>query len=205
MILLNWIFCQNEVEILDKDFSFYRKLLRLNENFTQNELKTAYRQYAMKYHPDKYVNMPESQEQHSIDIMKQINDAYEYLKAHTGKDNEGSNIYMPNELWDKIIKDITTHPRDLQTIPLIRRVGVWFHVSINIDRVTICVNEARAKEHKQNSSKLLQTRVLDKGEFQTMYPIYLLRKRGKKVAKDAAAKTRNQVYIYSIFKNCGEI
>ena len=61
-------------------FHFYRNLLGLNEHFTQNELKESYRRYAVKYHPDQYANADSGERQHAEDIMKQINDAYEYLK-----------------------------------------------------------------------------------------------------------------------------
>jgi DnaJ-domain-containing protein 1 len=61
-------------------FHFYRKLLGLNEKFTQNELKDAYRVCAVKYHPDQYAHADTRERQHAEDIMKQINEAYAYLK-----------------------------------------------------------------------------------------------------------------------------
>jgi curved DNA-binding protein CbpA len=187
---------------MDIEYSFYRKLLGLNENFTENELKAAYRQNALKYHPDKYAHDPEFERQHSVDIMKQINDAYQYLKVHVVKGNKNSNRDIFDEIWDKIIKDITKYPRDLQTMPLIRREGVWFHVSINVDRVTILVDKAKTEKP---SSRISQIRILGKDEFRRMYSIHLRRENGENVATEATALTRNQVYIYSIFKNCGGI
>ncbi|MDR2742442.1 MAG: DnaJ domain-containing protein [Treponema sp.] len=187
---------------MDKEYSFYRKFLGLKENFRENELKIAYRQYALKYHPDKYVNASEFEKRHSVDIMKQINNAYEYLKTCVLKENKNSNRDIFNEIWDKIIKDITAHPRDLQTIPLTCRKGVWFYVSINADKVTILVDNAKTKKP---SSKLSQIRILDKDEFKRMYPIHLRRENGDNVSSEATKITRNQVYIYSIFKNCGKI
>jgi DnaJ-domain-containing protein 1 len=70
----------HKVENTDVPYQFYRKLLGLNEPFTQNELKAAYRICAVKYHPDQYVNADSRERQHAEDIMKQINEAYEYLK-----------------------------------------------------------------------------------------------------------------------------
>jgi hypothetical protein len=101
---------------------------------------------------------------------------------------------MPNELWIKIINDIKKNPRDLQTIPL-RGGGIWFHVCINIDGVTILIDNAKTKKP---SCKLIKIRVLDKYEFKAMYLIYLRRKNGEQVSKEATKITRNQVYIYSI-------
>jgi hypothetical protein len=66
---------------VDKEFSFSCRLLGVSEHFTYDELKNAYRQCAEKYHPDLYVNAPAHEKRHAEDIMKQINDAYEYLKS----------------------------------------------------------------------------------------------------------------------------
>ena len=79
---------------MDKEYLFYIKLLGLNENFTQSELKAAYRQCAVKYHPDKYINAPEFEKQHAIDIMKQINEAYEYLKNNDRNEYKEPNTHQ---------------------------------------------------------------------------------------------------------------
>jgi hypothetical protein len=106
---------------------------------------------------------------------------------------------MTDELWLKIINNISTNSRDIKTIPL-NGGGIWFNVST--DETKIYVNNA---EIKKPSSKLKQAHNLDKKEFVQMYDIYERRKRGKKVSREAAKITRNQVYIYSIFYNCGGI
>jgi hypothetical protein len=116
-----------------------------------------------------------------------------------GKTAKG--FYMTDELWIKIINDIKKNPRDLQTIPL-RGGGIWFHVCTNIDGVTILVGNAKTKKP---SSKLSQIRVLRKENFVVMHDIYLRRKAGEHVAKEALKASRSIVYIYSIFKNCGGI
>jgi DnaJ-class molecular chaperone len=66
---------------VDKEFSFSCRLLGVSEHFTYDEFKNAYHQCAEKYHPDLYVNAPSHEKRHIEDIMKQINDAYEYLKS----------------------------------------------------------------------------------------------------------------------------
>jgi hypothetical protein len=104
-----------------------------------------------------------------------------------------------DELWNIIIKNITNNPRDIKTIPL-NGGGIWFNVSTN--GTTIFVNNAKTEKP---SSKLRQTRNLHKKEFLKIYDIYEFRKRGKKVAQEATRVSKNQVYIYSIFKNCGGI
>jgi curved DNA-binding protein CbpA len=77
---------------MDKAFLFYVKLLGLKEQFTQNELKAAYRQSAEKYHPDKYANAPAHEKQHALDIMQQINEAYDYLKNYNVENRAAPNI-----------------------------------------------------------------------------------------------------------------
>jgi hypothetical protein len=109
---------------------------------------------------------------------------------------------MDDQLWKKIIDDLREKPRDLQTIPINKREGVWFSAHIHIDGVNIVIDSARNKEP---SSKLTGKRIIGRDEFDIMHPIYLRRKNGEKVSKEATALTRNQVYIYSIFANCGRI
>ena len=59
---------------------FYRNLLGLKLRFTHNELKAAYREAAIKYHPDKY-NTSESRDKDNAEtLMKQVNEAHEVLK-----------------------------------------------------------------------------------------------------------------------------
>jgi hypothetical protein len=106
---------------------------------------------------------------------------------------------MTEELWKKILDDICSNPRDLQTVPL-NGGDRWFHVSTDGD--TIFGDNAKTKKP---SSKLSQTRNLHKHEFVAMYEIYLRRKRGEMVSQEATKITRNQVCIYAIFCHCGRI
>jgi hypothetical protein len=57
----------------------YRKLLGLDETYTQNELKAAYRDCAAKFHPDRYVNADERERRRAEEMMKNINEAYHAL------------------------------------------------------------------------------------------------------------------------------
>jgi len=60
--------------------SIYRNLLGLGPRFTADELKTAYRNGAAMYHPDRYASASPSERQTAEDLMKKINEAYERLK-----------------------------------------------------------------------------------------------------------------------------
>jgi hypothetical protein len=60
--------------------SLYRNLLELGPRFTADELKTAYRNGAAMYHPDRYASASPSERQTAEDLMKKVNEAYERLK-----------------------------------------------------------------------------------------------------------------------------
>jgi hypothetical protein len=60
--------------------SFYRSLLGLKLHFSQAELKNAYREAVIKYHPDRYVASSSRDRENAETLMKQINEAYEKLK-----------------------------------------------------------------------------------------------------------------------------
>jgi len=68
---------------ISKDlFSFYRNLLGLKINFTDNELKQAYREAVAKFHPDRYTKTESRNMDNAEILMKQINEAYEVLKKY---------------------------------------------------------------------------------------------------------------------------
>jgi len=60
--------------------SIYRNLLGLGPRFTSEELKTAYRNCAAMYHPDRYASSSHEERQNAEDLMKKVNEAYERLK-----------------------------------------------------------------------------------------------------------------------------
>lgn len=61
-------------------FNEYIKILNLSENFTQAELKKAYKKAALKNHPDRFPNPEEKAI--ANEKMKKINQAYEYLQKY---------------------------------------------------------------------------------------------------------------------------
>ena len=64
--------------------AFYRNMLGLKLQFTHAELKTAYRESVVKYHPDTYGASSTRDRQNAETLMKQINEAYEFLKKIAG-------------------------------------------------------------------------------------------------------------------------
>ncbi len=59
------------------------KVLGVREGASMDEIKTAYKELAKKYHPDKYVNNPLGDL--AAEKMKEINEAYDYLTKNGGK------------------------------------------------------------------------------------------------------------------------
>ena len=55
------------------------KTLGLSENATQEEIKKAYRQAAILYHPDKHVNAPEEEVARATEKFREICEAYDIL------------------------------------------------------------------------------------------------------------------------------
>ena len=60
------------------------KVLGLDSNATDEEIKKAYRRLAMKYHPDKVEGMGEEVKRNAEAQFREINEAYETLKSLRG-------------------------------------------------------------------------------------------------------------------------
>ena len=61
--------------------SFYRNLLGLKLRFSHDELKKCYREAVGKYHPDRYGASSQHDRENAEMLMKQVNEAFEKLKA----------------------------------------------------------------------------------------------------------------------------
>lgn len=73
----NYEYNKNEIVCTSKSlYKKYCSLLNISENSDLNQIKSAYRKMAKKYHPDYY------KEKDSNLIMSQINEAYVYLINH---------------------------------------------------------------------------------------------------------------------------
>jgi DnaJ like chaperone protein len=65
---------------VDSDF----KILGINANATDEEVKKAYRQMAIKFHPDKVAQMGEEFQKGAKEKFQKIKDAYEAIKKNRG-------------------------------------------------------------------------------------------------------------------------
>jgi hypothetical protein len=108
---------------------------------------------------------------------------------------------MDDAIWVKIVNDLTNNPRDLQTVPLIGD-GHWFYAEIQDD--CVCVSNAHDENHLLASS-ISGQRLISRDEFNSLYPLHLRRNKGEKVSRQATQLTQNQVYIYSVLRNCGGV
>ena len=57
----------------------YYEILGVDKNVTDEELKSAYRKLAKRYHPDRYVNKPEEERKAAEEKFKEIAEAYAVL------------------------------------------------------------------------------------------------------------------------------
>ena len=65
---------------VDSDY----KILGINSNATDDELKKAYRKMAIKFHPDKVATMGEEYVKGAKEKFQQIQEAYEAIKKERG-------------------------------------------------------------------------------------------------------------------------
>ena len=98
----------------------------------------------------------------------------------------------------ELVNNLSDNPRDISTKPITNRVGKWFYAYAEGGSVIVDV----AKEHTPKCSISKPRKLLEK-ELEDIYELYLQRKRGITVSKQAAAITRNQVYWYEIFNHMG--
>ncbi|MBP7653306.1 DnaJ domain-containing protein, partial [Candidatus Dependentiae bacterium] len=81
-------------------FNDYYKILGVNKNASQDEIKKAFKKLAVKYHPDKNQNNKESEKK-----FKELNEAYQVL----GDADKRKKYDALGENWDKVEQHKTSH------------------------------------------------------------------------------------------------
>lgn len=70
--------------IFIKNENQHYKILGVNENASNDEIKKAFRELAVKYHPDKVVNLGEEFQKVAEEKFKAINNAYQEIRQQRG-------------------------------------------------------------------------------------------------------------------------
>ncbi len=98
----------------------------------------------------------------------------------------------------ELVNNLSDNPRDISTKPITNRVGKWFYAYVEDGNVIVDA----AREHTPKCS-ISKPRILFEREMEDIYGLYLLRKQGHSVSRQAADITMNQVYWYGIFDDMG--
>ena len=98
--------------------------------------------------------------------------------------------------YHDIVNNLEKSPHDISTITA--KEWKWFYAYVENGKTTIDA----AKEHTPKCSISKPRKILEK-ELKDIYELYIQRKQGIKVSKQAATITRNQVYWYEIFNHMG--
>ncbi len=69
------------------------KILGLNNNYTEGELRKRYYALAKKYHPDALINKTEVEKREATEKLKKINLAYEILSNALKEGKKDNNFY----------------------------------------------------------------------------------------------------------------
>ena len=103
-------------------------------------------------------------------------------------------------MWENIIASYTTSPRDVHSVPLLRKDTLWFYVYVENGKLYVdCAKE------RTPSSNLSKRRMLSSSmeKCSIMYDIYLRRKTGEPISGEATKITVNSIYWYGIFADMG--
>ena len=101
---------------------------------------------------------------------------------------------MELSTYEKLIESFNNNPRDVCSVPLVRRQPVWFYVETESNK--LWVYEARA--HK-NSSRIATKRELLESECEPMLELFQRRKNNEPVSGPAHEISRNVTYWFGIF------
>ena len=125
------------------------KVLGLPRNATNDEVKTAYRELARKYHPDHYAGNPLSDL--ADEKMKEINEAYDAImlerkNGRTQHNNSGSTTSASSQFHDirRMInaRRITEAEELLDGVPEYNRDAEWFFLKGSVQYTRGWLEEA---------------------------------------------------------------
>lgn len=129
---------------MEKD---YYKILGLDRNASEEEIKKNYKKLAVKYHPDKFVNEPEDKKKEAEEKFKDISEAYTVLSDPDKKrqyDTGGFDFSsMFRNGWDPFggFADIFGNRNRRQQKAVPRGQDVHIEIRVNMNEIYLGTNK----------------------------------------------------------------
>ncbi len=168
----------------------YYKILGLNNNASEKEIKKAYRKMALKYHPDK------NSDKDTSDKFKEISDAYQILinKNNRNNDNEFNQYNFKNA--DDLFKEFFSRSSVFESAFQDDFFGdVFSNMNINFNRF----NKSKSNVNIFNYSKQVNTTFINGNKVETITEINNGNKKITEIITDKDGnKTVNNTVNYNI-------
>lgn len=136
------------------NFDKYYKILELNNNADENEIKKAYKKLAIKWHPDKNQDDKDNAEKK----FKEIAEAYEILTNRDKYVNKANfnTAFNPHDLFSQLFKDMNIS--NMHQMHQMHPLNSNMNVTINIPGVSMqnnCV--MRSSSIRVEGNKKIET------------------------------------------------
>lgn len=144
--------------------------LNLNPNFTEEELKKAYRQLMKKYHPDLFINASIEEQKLAEEQSKEINEAYDIIcktiKGQNNSSNNNQNQDAKKAYIDSLYNELLSFTSKTD-IPELREYDTAIRVVIKVFRAF--TNTVGDENYKSKINKLYYQHVASiKKEFENL-------------------------------------
>ena len=144
--------------------------LNLNPNFTEEELKKAYRQLMKKYHPDLFINASIEEQKVAEEQSKEINEAYDIIcktiKGQNNSSNNNQNQDAKKAYIDSLYNELLSFTSKTD-IPELREYDTAIRVVIKVFRAF--TNTVGDGNYKSKINKLYYQHVASiKKEFENL-------------------------------------
>ena len=96
-------------------------------------------------------------------------------------------------MYQRLLTEFKNHPRDVHTVPFVRRNYKWFYVFVHNNHLYV------ESAHDHSPKCAVKRRLLQEKECNDIFSIYQRRSSGKQVSAEAQECTHSQVYWYGIF------
>ena len=96
----------------------YYKILGVEKNASEDDIKKAYRKLVMKWHPDRHVNDGEKEKKEAEEKFKEIAEAYDVL---SDKEKRAQYDNPPRNDWESFFEGMNPFKRKLKVLKLVGR------------------------------------------------------------------------------------